>query len=193
MPARCRPHPETRTRLPANRSGVPDRTGLSRSQADGPSTDTPVMDVVAGAEALARAKDADNLLWSSNKDSEQHRQGRNRAVAEALSAGISRSRSPTNSGADHGRRADGGRGDPRPCSLPGLGRRPAPELDPNGRGSWPGPRCRSIARLQDVGHGADRPAERRPDRRTLVQARPDRHRRIAARLIDGRTTVHPRL
>jgi hypothetical protein len=41
-----------------------------------------------GLEALRRAKDADDLIWSTQSHSGRYRQLRNRAAAEALSAGI---------------------------------------------------------------------------------------------------------
>jgi DNA-binding NarL/FixJ family response regulator len=43
----------------------------------------------AGLEALVRARDADRLIWSTQSGSDRHRRTRNRAVAEALAAGIS--------------------------------------------------------------------------------------------------------
>lgn len=46
-------------------------------------------DVAAGSQALARARDEDNLMWTSPRDSDRHRRARNHALAEAHEAGIS--------------------------------------------------------------------------------------------------------
>jgi DNA-binding NarL/FixJ family response regulator len=43
----------------------------------------------SGQEALVRARDADRLIWSTDSGSDRHRRERNRAVAEALTGGIS--------------------------------------------------------------------------------------------------------
>jgi hypothetical protein len=45
-------------------------------------------DGVAGMEALQRAVDEDDLIWSSPRHNGQHLQQRNRSVAQALRAGI---------------------------------------------------------------------------------------------------------
>ena len=42
----------------------------------------------AGIEALARAKDADDLIWSSQNGNGRYLRQRNQSVAEALGAGI---------------------------------------------------------------------------------------------------------
>ena len=47
-------------------------------------------EVSAGALALARARDSDHRLWTTNTDSNHHRQLRNQAMAEALAAGVPR-------------------------------------------------------------------------------------------------------
>ena len=43
----------------------------------------------SGHEALVRARDADRMIWSTDSGSDRHRRERNRAVAEALTGGIS--------------------------------------------------------------------------------------------------------
>ena len=43
----------------------------------------------SGPEALARTRDADRLIWSTNSGRDLHRRERNLAVAEALTGGIS--------------------------------------------------------------------------------------------------------
>jgi hypothetical protein len=46
--------------------------------------------VPTAESALIRARDADDLLWSSGSDSEKYRQLRDRAVSEAVEAGMSK-------------------------------------------------------------------------------------------------------
>jgi hypothetical protein len=43
----------------------------------------------AGLVALARAKEADDLIWSSQSRSRRHLRLRNQSVAEAVEAGVS--------------------------------------------------------------------------------------------------------